>query len=686
MAVTAPEDTRRGHVPALDGYRGVGLVGMLLYHHGAPWGRGFVFTISTFFTLSGFLITSLLYSERIATGTVNLRAFWVRRFRRLLPAALVTLALIVVFGVVAADAAQRASLRGDVLAALGYVANWRFIFTGQSYLEQFSTPSPVLHFWSLAIEEQFYLLFPLLFVAMAWRSGTEAQIRRRLLGGIAALSVASVSLPLVMTLTKDRVYLGTDTRAAEILLGCGLAVLLSRQRLGDNMAPGRLRSTLRILGPLAVGGVLAVWLTASRTAEWIYHGGFGAYAVLSCVVVAACTDPANLVSRIFSPRVLVWLGQRSYGIYLLHFPLFMVMSPHRIPIGFWPLFAVRVGVCLICAELMFRLVEQPFRWSRPAVRVPLWGVAPALSMVIVVSLALTTSHVTVGTAQIVASNPNALRIDPANIDTSPIRQSNPSPVAPPSVSRLTATSEAPFSFNPVDVPMPARPLRLLVVGDSSATFLAFALNGWASRHPGTLQVAGYGLLGCGLLTGGTEVVGGSERTFAPACDEWPQTWMTAMSETQPDLIMVAGAFHDATDRRFGPTGPLEHVGEPAFDGRLAGVYDKLVTLLSNAGAPIVWLDNPPVFDGINLADRSVGSPANDPLRMKRINELLSELATRHDNVAIVHYAQFFENWPRGPADQLLRADGLHVDYFGREPVSNWLAPQLLAAFWHAHTT
>src|SRR5690606_10096426 len=130
--------------------------------------------ISTFFTLSGFLITTLLLDERVRTGGVDIWQFWVRRFRRLLPAAVVTLGLVVLFGAAFADSTQLARLRVDVLAALGYVANWRFIVSGQAYLDQFATPSPVLHFWSLAIEEQFYVLFPLVVAALAWRAPAGA--------------------------------------------------------------------------------------------------------------------------------------------------------------------------------------------------------------------------------------------------------------------------------------------------------------------------------------------------------------------------------------------------------------------------------------------------------------------------------------------------------------------------------
>ena len=176
-----------GYQPALDGLRGVAVATVLLYHAGVPWMIGGYLGVSTFFTLSGFLITSLLLAEHAATGRIRLAAFWERRFRRIMPAALAALCVVMAFGAFAADGYQREHLRGDTLATLGYVVNWWFIVTRRAYADIFGSPSPVQHFWSLAIEEQFYLAFPLL-TALVLRSTGGS--RGTLAGLLAAMAAA----------------------------------------------------------------------------------------------------------------------------------------------------------------------------------------------------------------------------------------------------------------------------------------------------------------------------------------------------------------------------------------------------------------------------------------------------------------------------------------------------------------
>jgi peptidoglycan/LPS O-acetylase OafA/YrhL len=188
--VRGPAATSLSYQPALDGLRGIAVATVLLYHAGVPWMIGGYLGVSTFFTLSGFLITSLLLAEHARTGRIHLAAFWERRFRRIMPAALAALCLALVFGAFAADAYQREHLRGDTFATLGYVVNWWFIVTRRDYADIFGSPSPVQHFWSLAIEEQFYLAFPLL-TALVLRSTSGS--RRALAGVLAVLAAASAA-------------------------------------------------------------------------------------------------------------------------------------------------------------------------------------------------------------------------------------------------------------------------------------------------------------------------------------------------------------------------------------------------------------------------------------------------------------------------------------------------------------
>jgi peptidoglycan/LPS O-acetylase OafA/YrhL len=372
--------------PGLDGLRGLAVAGVLLFHGGFSWAVGGYLGVSTFFTLSGFLITSLLLREREATGSISLKAFWGRRFRRLMPASLVALAGIVLYGLLVADQAQLNDLRGDVLAALAYVANWRFIFQDQSYADLFTSPSPVQHFWSLAIEEQFYFVFPVL------ASGVLAVARggRRTFMVVLGLGALASTLAMVMLhepgLATTRVYYGTGTRAVELLTGALLATVLAGY-------PLRLRSLGRrvatVLGVLTLAVVLWWWGTVDQTAAWLYEGGLTIYALLSVVLIVAATSPGP-VRRLLSVEPLRQLGRISYGVYLFHWPIFLWLSPERTGLSIWPLFALRLAVTLPAAILSFQLIEQPVRRARLVTDWRRWVAPPiAIAGIAVASLIVT---------------------------------------------------------------------------------------------------------------------------------------------------------------------------------------------------------------------------------------------------------------------------------------------------------
>jgi len=216
-------DGRLRHEPALDGLRGLAVVAVVLFHAGWSHAVGGFLGVSTFFTLSGYLITSLLLAERERTGRIDLPSFWARRARRLLPAAITTLLGVSLLAATLATPEQLATLRGDVLSALGYVANWRFLLAGRSYGDLFAAPSPVLHFWSLAIEEQLYVAFPIVVLL------TPARRLAAVLGVLIAGSVLSSVVLFDAGGANDAVYYGTFTRAAELLVGGLLAVAVTRR-------------------------------------------------------------------------------------------------------------------------------------------------------------------------------------------------------------------------------------------------------------------------------------------------------------------------------------------------------------------------------------------------------------------------------------------------------------------------
>lgn len=353
------------YVPALDGLRALAVGVVLLFHAGFGWASGGFFGVSVFFTLSGYLITSLLLAEQAATGRIDLRAFFVRRFRRLLPAAYVCVALVLALGALWAGG-QRRELPGDVFAAVGNVSNWRFAFTSASYADLFlGGPSPLAHFWSLAIEEQCYLLLPL----VAWGCLRRG---RRSFAVVLSLLMAASLVATALTGDPDLVYYGAHTRGFELLLGAGLAVAVAGRHV-----PRWLRTAAGVVGLAALGAATALATVADA---WLYRGGLAAFAVASVGVLLGCTGPTP-VARALAVRPLVAIGRVSYGLYLYHWPIFLVLSPERVGWSQWPLFALRMSVTALCAVVSARVIEQPIR-QRRLLRRPLaarstWAVAVA---------------------------------------------------------------------------------------------------------------------------------------------------------------------------------------------------------------------------------------------------------------------------------------------------------------------
>ncbi|HLG92907.1 MAG TPA: acyltransferase, partial [Acidimicrobiales bacterium] len=273
-----------GYLPALDGLRAVAVAGVIAFHAGLPWAKGGFLGVDAFFVLSGYLITSLLLAEREATGGIGLGSFWARRARRLLPALFLMLAVVAGYGALAAPGDTLGQLRSDALFTLGYAANWHQIFSGQGYFAQLAQPSPLLHTWSLAIEEQFYLLWPLALLAV----GRTRRPRRNLAVACATGALASAVEMALLYRPADtaRVYFGTDTRAQSLLVGALLAALAAprpgRRRLGAGARLGL------AAGALAATGYLAwSWSSLSGASPFLYRGGFAAGAVAVAALIAA---------------------------------------------------------------------------------------------------------------------------------------------------------------------------------------------------------------------------------------------------------------------------------------------------------------------------------------------------------------------------------------------------------------
>jgi peptidoglycan/LPS O-acetylase OafA/YrhL len=378
-----PPGPNISYIPALDGVRGVAIITIMGFHGGVFLTSGGFYSLDTFFTLSGFLITSLLITEWQTSGRIGLRAFWARRARRLLPGLFVMLLGVAFFSAFLVPAGTYPTLRADSLSSLFYFANWHFIADGSNYFIRTGPTSPLIHMWSLAVEEQFYLVWPLIVLGIL----TLCRSRRVLLVVcvVGACASAIEMAALYSPADVDRVYYGTDTRAQSLLVGAALAVGLSlwgdwRRRRGNPLAAGDRR--LRGIGgdsawyihtaygrwaaaAVGLGGLVGsalLWTQVSYNDPFAFRGGFllaslATAAVLFCVVCAQRSG----VARSLSVAPLRYIGRISYEMYLWHYPLFLYLDAARIGIGGLALFGVRAAATVAAATVSYYVVGRPVR-------------------------------------------------------------------------------------------------------------------------------------------------------------------------------------------------------------------------------------------------------------------------------------------------------------------------------------
>ena len=350
---------RLPYLPGLDGLRAIAVAAVLLYHADVPWLRGGFLGVEVFFVISGYLITALLLSEWQQHKRLDLRTFWIRRARRLLPALYLLLLVVLGYAVIRLPD-EVARLRGDALAAFGYVTNWYFIFRHQSYFEVIGRPSLFQHLWSLAIEEQFYVIWPPILMVLL-RRWSQRQLLAILLAaaGASALLMAILYRPGV---DPSRVYYGTDTRAAGLLLGSALAVAWAPWRsLGRATRATIVR--LDRAGVAALGLLILLFVLLEQRQAFLYRGGFALIALATATTIAGTVAPgARLLPLLLDSRPMRWLGERSYSLYLWHWPLFAVTRPGIDTRLDGPvLLILRLAGALILADLSYRFFETPIR-------------------------------------------------------------------------------------------------------------------------------------------------------------------------------------------------------------------------------------------------------------------------------------------------------------------------------------
>ena len=367
---TSPDwSPRLPYRPGLDGVRALAVTGVVLYHAGVSWVPGGFLGVDVFFVLSGYLITSMLLVERAGSGRIDLGRFWRGRARRLLPA----LALVVLFALIATSTIARDDLartRGDALASVVFMTNWHEIISSHSYFNAFGRPSLLAHLWSLAVEEQFYLIWPLLLVGgLRWLG------RRRMfvLTGLGALALTGLMWALYNpNLDPSRVYYGTDTRSSTLLVGALLAFAWPATRLRA-IASARARGVLDGIGVAALVGILAVFWRVSDFQPWLYRGGFLLVALCAGLLVAVAVHPAARLGAILGWSPLRWIGVRSYGIYLWHWPIMELTRPRvDVPWHGPLLITAQIGATVAIAAASYRYVEHPVRTGVAQRRLRAW--------------------------------------------------------------------------------------------------------------------------------------------------------------------------------------------------------------------------------------------------------------------------------------------------------------------------
>jgi peptidoglycan/LPS O-acetylase OafA/YrhL len=363
---------RLGYIPALDGLRALAVMAVLFYHGDVKWMPGGYLGVDVFFVISGYLITCLLLGDWRQYHAIRFGRFYLRRARRLLPALFLMLGVVALYSVLFLPDTL-SELRGELFAAVAYIENWWLVFHDVSYFVAAGRPPLLRHLWSLAVEEQFYLVWPLMLAVILKFWGSD---RRKVFGIVAGLAVLSALLMAVMYTPyhdPSRVYFGTDTRASTMLIGACLAFIWSPWRLTRQTAKS---APLVLDGFAAVGLVGVVWffLNAGEFDPWMYRGGFTILALFAALLLAGTVHPASrLAPAVFGFSLFRWIGVRSYGIYLWHWPIYQVTRPHSdVPFTGIPLLLFRLALTFGAATLSFRFVEEPVRGGAIARQVALY--------------------------------------------------------------------------------------------------------------------------------------------------------------------------------------------------------------------------------------------------------------------------------------------------------------------------
>ncbi len=634
-----PGEQRLSYVPGLDGIRAISIVGIMANHSGLGWAAGGFISVNVFFVLSGYLITALLVKEWMKSRTISLKRFWARRARRLLPALFVLLIGIGFYAWLIAPPDTRGSLRADAFATLFYVGNWHQIVAGQSYFAQTAVQSPLLHTWTLAIEEQFYLVWPLVVLGMLkwWRR----------LGPLLILTVAgALASATVMFLLyhsgsdPSRLYYGTDTRAQDLLVGAVVAIALAH-RPPATTRPGT--RWMSILVAAAAAGFAIEWIRLNESSAFPYRGGFLlADTMIALVILGVVQAPRGLPGRVLGWRPLTYVGQISYGLYLWHWPIFLVLNESRTGLTGWPLFVVRSVVSFGFAVASAKLIEIPIR--RGAIRSwRAWLFTP-------LAVGATSGVLLLATT---APAAEALPVDASTGLTAAQHQQ--------------LTDAKAFTTNPV---------RFMLFGDSIGLTLGVGLS-YRSQPTWGVRFEDETSLGCNLDPKMPIETNGSVGTEPMTCPDWRTTWTQDVAKGHPQVVGLVLGRWETLDTEY--QGKWTHIGEPLWDNHLQDELEEAIGIFSAHGAKVVlftmpYINPPEAPDGTTY-------PENEPSRVNAYNDLIRKVAARYPGVVSINDLNR-ELDPQGHYTPTIRgitvrySDGIHVSINGGMLLRPQILPQI----------
>jgi hypothetical protein len=492
----------------------------------------------------------------------------------------------------------------------------------------------VQHFWSLAVEEQFYLIFPLLIVGvLALSKGS----RRAL--GIALIGIAVGSTSLMMLFynpaNNARAYMGTDTRMAELAIGCLLAVLLCGR---TDVARLWARKVLEVVAIGIFGVVLFLWSTVHIDAPWIYHGGIQLIALGFALVVWAATQRNGIFVAVLALPPLVWLGEISYGVYIFHWPIYLWLSESRSGLDPIPLFALRLAVTLLVAWASFKFIESPVRHGtrvtswRPFIAVPVAVAAVAAGVIFV------------------TADPPAARISLGHQSTN--------------VAAITAQD----------------PVRMYWTGDSVAQSMSLGLKTWAEKT-GDMAMVDNTMVGCGVARGGSVRALGYEKHVYPECDARFDLWPAALADDKPDVVGMLSVLWDLGERQIPGDWKWRHLGDPVLDDYVRSELGTAADILGSTGATVVWFLAPQINPHY-IPELIMGKPPYaeaNPERVARYNELIREMAATRPFVVVADFPGYLDTLPGGQLAESLRPDGAHFSPVSTVEVGKWAGPLLDAS-------